>query len=56
MFSRSSLLPVLAAFMMAVYGILTRYAARRDAAETSFFWTAMAGGMKFHTHHQKVFF
>jgi drug/metabolite transporter (DMT)-like permease len=45
MFSSASILPVLAAFMMAVYGILTRYAARRDAAETSFFWTAVAGGI-----------
>ena len=45
MFSSASILPVLAAFMMAVYGILTRFAARRDAAETSFFWTAMAGGI-----------
>ena len=45
MFSSASILPVLAAFMMAVYGILTRYAARHDAAETSFFWTAMAGGI-----------
>ena len=45
MFSSAGILPVLAAFMMAVYGILTRYAARRDAAETSFFWTAMAGGI-----------
>mgnify|MGYP006426929171 CR=1 FL=1 len=45
MFSSASILPVLAAFMMAIYGILTRYAARRDAAETSFFWTAMAGGI-----------
>ncbi len=31
--------------MMAIYGILTRYAARRDAAETSLFWTEMAGGI-----------
>jgi len=45
MFSSAGILPVLAALMMAVYGILTRYAARRDAAETSFFWTAMAGGI-----------
>ena len=37
MSSNASILPVRAAFMMAVYGILTRYAARRDAAETSFF-------------------
>ena len=43
MFSGMTILPVLAAFMMAVYGILTRYAARRDAAETSFFWTGIAG-------------
>ena len=34
MFSSASILPVLAAFMMAIYGILTRYAARRDPAET----------------------
>ena len=45
MFSSAGILPVLAALMMAVYGILTRYAARRDAAETSFFWTALAGGI-----------
>lgn len=45
MFGSASILPVLAAFMMAVYGILTRYAARRDAALTSFFWTAIAGGI-----------
>ena len=45
MFSSASILPVLAAFMMAVYGILTRYDTRHDAAEISFFWTAMAGGI-----------
>lgn len=45
MFGSASILPVLAAFMIAVYGILTRYAARRDAALTSFFWTAIAGGI-----------
>jgi len=45
MFGSASILPVLAAFMMAVYGILTRYAARQDAALTSFFWTAIAGGI-----------
>lgn len=45
MFGSDSILPVLAAFMMAVYGILTRYAARQDAALTSFFWTAIAGGI-----------
>lgn len=45
MFGSASILPVLAAFMIAVYGILTRYAARQDAALTSFFWTAIAGGI-----------
>ena len=44
MFSSDSILPVLAAFMMASYGIMTRFAARKDSAETSFFWTAIAGG------------
>ena len=29
--------------MFAIYGILTRYAARKDTAETSFFWTGVAG-------------
>ena len=42
--SSASILPVVAAAMMAVYGIMTRFAARRDTANTSFFWTAIAGG------------
>jgi drug/metabolite transporter (DMT)-like permease len=45
MFSSASILPVIAALMMALYGIMTRYAARRDNAITSFFWTAIAGGI-----------
>ncbi|MEK9717683.1 MAG: DMT family transporter [Candidatus Puniceispirillum sp.] len=45
MFNSASILPVIAAFMMAVYGIMTRYAARQDTAQTSFFWTAIAGGV-----------
>ena len=45
MFSSASILPVIAALMMALYGIMTRYAARRDSATTSFFWTAIAGGI-----------
>ena len=45
MFDSASILPVIAAFMMAVYGIMTRYAARQDSAQTSFFWTAIAGGV-----------
>jgi len=45
MFDSASILPVIAAFMMAVYGIMTRYAARQDSAQTSFFWTAIGGGV-----------
>ena len=45
MFSSASIVPVLAAFMMASYGLMTRFAARNDSAQTSFFWTAIAGGV-----------
>ena len=45
MFSTASIMPVLAAFMMASYGLMTRFAARRDTAQTSFFWTAITGGV-----------
>ena len=45
MFSGASIMPVLAAFMMASYGLMTRFAARNDSALTSFFWTAIAGGL-----------
>ena len=44
MFSSASIMPVLAAFMMATYGLMTRFAARNNSAQTSFFWTAIAGG------------
>jgi drug/metabolite transporter (DMT)-like permease len=30
--------------MFALYGLLTRYAARKDSAATSFFWTGTVGG------------
>ncbi|MEL6678687.1 MAG: DMT family transporter [Pseudomonadota bacterium] len=42
-FSPEALVAVASALMFAVYGLLTRYAARRDTAETSFFWTGVAG-------------
>ena len=45
MFSSASIMPVLAALMMASYGLMTRFAARNDSAQTSFFWTAIAGGV-----------
>ena len=45
MFSDASIMPVLAALMMASYGLMTRFAARNDSAQTSFFWTATTGGV-----------
>lgn len=42
-FEPGSLLAFLSASMFALYVILTRYAARRDTAETSFFWTGVGG-------------
>ena len=45
MFSSASIMPVLAALLMASYGLMTRFAARNDPALTSFFWTAIAGGV-----------
>ncbi|MCE2523622.1 MAG: DMT family transporter [Rhodobacteraceae bacterium] len=44
-FSPHSLLAVASAVMFAVYVLLTRYAARRDSAETSFFWAGFAGAV-----------
>ncbi|MCC6007496.1 MAG: DMT family transporter [Rhodobacteraceae bacterium] len=41
--SPASLIALLAAFMFALYGLLTRYVARQDSAATSFFWTGVAG-------------
>ena len=38
-FRVESVVPLLAALMFALYGLLTRYAARKDSAATSFFWT-----------------
>ena len=40
-----ALIPLAAAAMFAVYGLLTRYAARRDSAAVSFFWTGTAGAV-----------
>ncbi|WP_179379053.1 DMT family transporter [Jannaschia marina] len=42
-FTPAALVPLTAAFMFALYGLLTRYAARRDSAATSFFWTGTVG-------------
>ncbi|CUH14792.1 carboxylate/amino acid/amine transporter [Jannaschia seosinensis] len=42
-FAPAALLPLTAALMFALYGLLTRYVARRDATATSFFWTGTTG-------------
>lgn len=44
-FQPAAIVPVIAAFMFALYGLLTRYAARRDTAATSFFWTGTVGAL-----------
>ena len=44
-FSPWALLPLLSAFMFALYGLLTRRVAGRDSAAVSFFWTGVAGAV-----------
>ncbi|SFB08315.1 Permease of the drug/metabolite transporter (DMT) superfamily [Poseidonocella pacifica] len=44
-FSPYAAIPLLAATMFALYGLLTRYAARLDTAATSFFWTGVTGSV-----------
>ncbi|MDE0968231.1 MAG: DMT family transporter [Octadecabacter sp.] len=44
-FSPAAAVPLLAALMFALYGLLTRYAARRDRTATSFFWTGIVGAV-----------
>ncbi len=44
-FSPLALIPLAAALMFALYGLLTRYVARRDSAATSFFWTGVVGAV-----------
>ena len=44
-FSPAAAVPLLAALMFALYGLLTRYAARRDRTATSFFWTGVVGAV-----------
>ena len=42
-FSPYAIIPVIAAFMFALYSLLTRYVARQDSTATSFFWTGVMG-------------
>ena len=44
-FAPAAAVPLLSAFMFALYGLLTRYAARQDSAATSFFWTGTSGAV-----------
>ncbi|MDO5755905.1 MAG: DMT family transporter [Rhodobacterales bacterium] len=44
-FEPAAILPLIGALMFALYGLLTRYAARRDTAATSFFWTGTVGAL-----------
>lgn len=44
-FNPWAVIPLISAFMFAIYGLLTRYAARRDSTTTSFFWTGIAGAV-----------
>ena len=44
-FAPAAIFPLIAAFMFALYGLLTRYVARKDKAATSFFWTGTTGAV-----------
>lgn len=44
-FSPYALIAVCSSFMFALYSLLTRYAARKDSAATSFFWTGTVGAV-----------
>lgn len=44
-FAPAALVPFAAALLFAVYGLLTRYVGRRDAASVSFFWTGVVGAI-----------
>ncbi len=44
-FSPWALVPLLSATLFAVYGLLTRYVARKDSASVSFLWTGVVGAI-----------
>ena len=44
-FQPAALIPLTSATLFALYGLLTRYAARKDSAATSFFWTGTVGAV-----------
>src|SRR5210317_2663116 len=44
-FSPAAIVPLISALLFAPYGLLTRFAARKDNANTSFFWTGTVGAV-----------
>ena len=44
-FSIEAVVPLISALMFAVYGLMTRFVARKDTAATSFFWTGTVGSV-----------
>ncbi|MGI3184724.1 DMT family transporter [Nioella aestuarii] len=44
-FDPRAIVPLASALMFALYGLLTRFAARKDSAATSFFWTGTVGSV-----------
>ena len=44
-FNPLAVIPFVSAFLFALYGLLTRYAARKDSTATSFFWTGVVGAV-----------
>lgn len=44
-FQIKAIIALTAALMFALYGLLTRYVARKDSAATSFFWTGTVGSV-----------
>lgn len=44
-FSPAAIVPLIAAIIFALYSMLTRIAARKDSAATSFFWTGTVGAI-----------
>ncbi len=44
-FNPAAIIPFCSALMFALYGLLTRYAAKQDTAATSFFWTGTVGAI-----------
>ena len=44
-FAPAAIVPLISALMFALYGLLTRYAARKDTTATSFFWTGVSGAV-----------